>query len=82
MPKKEFKVCIGTIDRVRTFVKICDTFDSDIDLSAGRYVVDAKSIMGIFSFDITRDLVVTIHSDNNDELYRFNDEMKEFMIEN
>lgn len=79
--RSEFKVRINTIDRVKMFVNICNTFDDDIDLSHGRYMIDAKSVMGIFSFDITRDLVVKIHTKDLNELARFNEEMKVFRVD-
>ena len=80
LPMCKFTVKINTIDRVKTFVSICNTFDCDIDLGSGRYVIDAKSIMGIFSFDLTKPLTVCIHSDNADDIKRFNEEMKDFKI--
>lgn len=46
--RSEFKVRINTIDRVKMFVNICNTFDDDIDLSHGRYMIDAKSLWEYF----------------------------------
>lgn len=74
----EFRVQLNTIDRVKRFVKICDNYEEDIDLGSGRYVIDAKSIMGIFSFDLTKPLNIRIHSNNDDVVRRFNEEMSEY----
>ena len=48
------------------FNKLCSKFDCDMDLQSGKYYVDAKSIMGIFSLDLTQPLTLTVHG--NDEL--------------
>ena len=55
---------LSTIEDVRNFVEAIRTFDSDIDLISGRYRVDAKSIMGIFSLDLSKPIELSIHSDN------------------
>ncbi len=57
-----------SIDDVKDFVKKANECDFDIDLSLGKYTVDAKSIMGIFSLDLSRELELTIHSDSADFL--------------
>ena len=54
---------LSTIEDVRNFVEAIRTFDSDIDLISGRYRVDAKSIMGIFSLDISKPIDLNIHAD-------------------
>lgn len=79
--QNEFQVQLNTIDRVKRFVKICDSFEEDIDLSSGRYIIDAKSIMGIFSFDLTKPLNIRIHSQNIEIIKRFNEEMSDFKYE-
>ena len=59
-----FTVLLGSINDVKTFVNIVSKYDYEIDLSSGRYVVDAKSIMGIFSLDLSKPIKVEIHSDD------------------
>lgn len=78
--QKEFLVKINTIERVKEFVDICNRYNEDIDLSSGRYIIDAKSIMGIFSFDLLKPLTIHIHSDKEEVVNRFNEEMREFKI--
>jgi phosphotransferase system HPr-like phosphotransfer protein len=58
------KVSLNSIDKVKTFVNVINTFDGDFDLASDRYVIDAKSIMGIFSLDITNPLRLDIHNDS------------------
>ena len=54
-------VSLNSIDKVRDFVNIIAKFDCDFDLISGRYVIDAKSIMGIFSLDISKPIDLDIH---------------------
>ncbi len=60
----EFKVKINTIDDVKKFVNTVGKYDFDVDLISGRYAIDAKSIMGIFSIDLSKELVMKAHTDN------------------
>ena len=59
------KVSLSSIDKVKAFVNDISGFSADFDLVAGRYVIDAKSIMGIFSLDLSRNIELTIHADEN-----------------
>ncbi len=61
---KEFKVKITTIDEVKKFVNTVMRFDYDIDLISGRYAIDAKSIMGIFSIDLSKELTLVAHTED------------------
>ena len=58
------KICINTINDVKNFVNIVTKCDYDVDIISGRYAIDAKSIMGIFSLDLSKELTLNIHSDN------------------
>ncbi len=58
---KKAVINLNSIDKVKEFVNILNTFDGDFDLVTERYVVDAKSIMGIFSLDISKDIQLVIH---------------------
>lgn len=59
------KIKVNTIEKVKDFVNEVSKFDVSIDLGSmdGRYTVDAKSILGVFSLDLSRPLVITIHDD-------------------
>ena len=65
-----FKISLNSIDDVKNFVNIVTGCPYDIDLTSGRYVVDAKSIMGIFSLDLSKPIEVNIHNDNADDLVK------------
>ena len=58
------KINISTIDDVKNFVSIVTRCDYDVDIISGRYAIDAKSIMGIFSLDLSKELTLNIHSDS------------------
>ncbi len=60
-------VLLDTVDKVKNFVQISSRYPFDIDLSSGRYVVDGKSIMGIFSFDLRQPIEVRIISEEADD---------------
>ena len=65
---KTVRVCLDSIDKVKGFVNDISRFNTDFDLISGRYVIDAKSIMGIFSLDLSKPIELTIHeSDEIDE---------------
>ena len=57
-------------DHVKNFVKLVNQYPYDMDLRSGRYVVDAKSILGIFSIDLSRPICMDIYSDDCDDLLR------------
>ena len=61
------KISLNSIDKVKAFVNDVTKFDTDFDLVSGRYVIDAKSIMGIFSLDLSKPIDLTIHGDSNVE---------------
>jgi phosphotransferase system HPr-like phosphotransfer protein len=71
-------IYLNTIDKVKNFSNKVINFDSDIDISTGRYIVDSKSIMAIFSLNLSKPLTVEIHSDDEDEIRRFNEFVEEF----
>ena len=57
---KSVTVNINSIDKVKRFVNVITTYDNDFDLVCDRYVIDAKSIMGIFSLDLSQNLTLNI----------------------
>lgn len=59
------QISLNSIEKVKNFVNTIARFDCDFDLVSGRYVIDAKSIMGIFSLDLSRPIDLNIHCDND-----------------
>ena len=64
---KTIKISLNSIDKVKTFVNVINRFDAEFDLVSGRYVIDAKSIMGIFSLDISKPIDLNVHTDKDTE---------------
>lgn len=76
---KTVQISLNSIDKVRSFVNSIAQFDYDFDLISGRYVIDAKSIMGIFSLDLSKPIELAIHSDADiDEIM---DVIKPYLVE-
>lgn len=71
-------VSLNTISKVKKFTNIANSFDCEIDVLQGRYIVAAKSLMGIFSLNLTNTVTVEIESDDEKEINRFFKEMEEF----
>ena len=62
---KTVRISLNSIDKVKSFVNDLAKFDVDFDLVSGRYVIDAKSIMGIFSLDLSKPIDLNIHAEND-----------------
>ncbi len=60
------KISLNSIDKVKSFVNDIAKFDFDFDLVSGRYVIDAKSIMGIFSLDLSKPIDLNVHADGKE----------------
>lgn len=70
-------ITLGTIDDVKKFVNIVSKYDFEVDLTSGRYVIDAKSIMGIFSLDLTKPIKLDAHTDGSSPFF---EEIKPFVV--
>ena len=64
---KTVKISLNSIDKVKSFVNDITKFEYDFDLVSGRYVIDAKSIMGIFSLDLSKPIELNAHTDDADK---------------
>ena len=62
---KTIQISLNSIDKVKAFVNDITKFDNDFDLVSGRYVIEAKSIMGIFSLDLSKPIDLSIHAEDN-----------------
>ncbi len=65
MKVKTVSISLNSIDKVKSFVNVISKFNNDFDLVSGRYVIDAKSIMGIFSLDLSKPISLNIHAEEN-----------------
>jgi len=73
---KSCEIMLTSINDVKNFVNIVNNYDFDVDLVSGRYVVDAKSIMGIFSLDLSKPIKVEVRLDDCDQ---FMNDLKPFI---
>ena len=70
-------VFLQAINDVKEFVNIVMRYDFDIDLVSGRYAVDAKSIMGIFSLDLSKPIQLNAHTEDADDFFK---EIEKFIV--
>lgn len=75
---KKAKINLNSITAVKEFVGIVMLYDFDVDLVSGRYAVDAKSIMGIFSLDLASPIQLVAHTEDAGDFF---DKIKDFIIE-
>ena len=74
---KTVQISLNSIDKVKSFVNAITQYEYDFDLISGRYVIDAKSIMGIFSLDLSKPIELHAHTDNAKE---FLDAIDKFIV--
>ena len=74
----ERKIQLPSVKEVKDFVSAVSTCSCDIDISADRYIIDAKSIMGIFSLDLLSPITLTAYGDDCDKLF---EELKDYIVE-
>lgn len=70
-------ISLQAINDVKEFVDTVMKYEFDIDLVSGRYAVDAKSIMGIFSLDLSKPIELNAHTDDADQLL---DEIRKYIV--
>ena len=74
---RKFTILLKEINDVKEFVNTVSRFEEDVDLVSGRYTIDAKSIMGIFSIDLAKPIEVIVHGDNE---ARYAEALKAYII--
>jgi phosphocarrier protein HPr len=65
---KSVPIKLSFAEEVKTFVNVANRYAYDMDLRAGRHVVDAKSILGIFSLDLSKPITLEIYADDCEDL--------------
>ena len=78
--RRDILVKFNTIDKVKSFVNITTQSMCDVDLCSGRYVIDAKSIMGIFSMNLSNDLILVINGITEDEIDTLVEKLKKINV--
>lgn len=76
---KTVQISLNSIDKVKSFVNAITQFEFDFDLVSGRYVIDAKSIMSIFSLDLSKPIELVIHAE--DHLDEIMDILKPYIVD-
>lgn len=76
-----YEIKLDTIDKVKKFTSVIGTFENDIDIMLGRYVINAKSVIAIFSLDLTKVLKVLIHDASLSDVARFEKVIEEFRVD-
>ena len=77
---KKIMIQLTTIADIRDLVNIANMSEVDLDLVSGRYVVDAKSIMGIFSLDVMKPIELIIHTDNDEVAQELLNQLERFIV--
>ncbi len=77
---KKFNIQLSSINDVKRLVNAATARSCDIDIVSGRYLVDAKSIMGLFSLDLSKPIMVDIHGEDA-EAEKFLSDIKELVVE-
>ena len=77
---KTVNVSLNSIDKVKDFVNEVAKYNAEFDLVSGRYVIDAKSIMGIFSLDLSKQIELKLHSEDGN-LEEIVEKLKPFIVD-
>lgn len=67
---KSLQVTLKMAESVKNFVNIVSKYPYEIDLRSGRFVIDAKSLLGIFSLDLSKPIILEIYNDKCDDLLK------------
>lgn len=78
MEQRKIKINLNNIEDIKRFIKVVEKFMSDIDIVTDRVVLDAKSIMALYSLDLSQDVYVRIISNDINENRKFDAAMEEF----
>ena len=77
---KTVMISLNSIDKVKSFVNDITKFDYDFDLVSGRYVIDAKSSLGIFSLDLSKPINLHIHAEENADQEKVMEVLKPYIV--
>ena len=77
---KTFKIKLSTIEDIRNFVNVLAKYTVELDLRAGRYTVDARSLMGIFSLDLLQPNDFIINSDDEKIINAVTEDVKQWIV--
>lgn len=75
---KKIKINLNDTKTIKKFISVVRSFDFDVDVMTERSLIDGKSILGLFSLDLSGDIYVKIISDDVEEIRKFETAMEEF----
>lgn len=78
---KKFSVLLDSVDKIKSFCEVTNQFDIDVDIVAGHYMIDAKSILGVLSLDLSEPIKFKIHTMMDDEANGIINEMQGRQLE-
>ena len=78
---ENLKILLDSIDKVKSFVNLIAKFDFDFDLISGRYIIDAKSIMGIFSLNLSDPIELSIHTNDPAEYEKVKEAITPYLVD-
>jgi phosphotransferase system HPr-like phosphotransfer protein len=73
-------VLLNSVNKVNKFTKIVDNIEEDIDIKGGRYIVNAKSILGIFSLNLAEPLELIIHTEDENRINQIKDLLVDYIV--
>jgi len=80
MEEATMKIRLDTIKKVQDFIAFTSTVEPDVSIKSHRYIIDGKSIMGIFSLNLMEPITVILHSDDIKIQQKFNEEMEKYIL--
>ena len=75
----ELTLKLNDFEKAKQFTTVANKFNSDIDILRDRYVIDARSTLGIYTIDLSKPVTIRIISDDRAEIARFNEHMEQFL---
>ena len=73
----KYLVNLNKVNSINKFVEDISKYEFDIDIIKGSYIIDAKSLMGIFTLDLSEDVTIEIHSDDKNVITKFEEDIKD-----
>ena len=70
----------ATFEKVNQFIRVITNFESDVDLVSGRYVINAKSAMGVYSLDLTKELELNVYEKVEGETEKLVQELRDLGV--
>lgn len=77
--EQKIEINLNSTKKIRKFIQTTRKFMSDINVISNKYVINGKSILGLYSLDLSKNILVQIESEDENEILKFNEVMKEFL---